>query len=322
MNHEASESSDATFGPTVGRAVETIFDTTTLAAQPLPFGEVNRVYKVETPGRALVVKIFTYEGWPEEGKLIWLEAQLTAHAVPHPRLLHYSRDARFFPHGLAAFEYVEGRNCLEAFGAGALSAADYCRLAGESLRRVHSIRLARYGYIGHGEGTDDDYVGCKLDYDVGDRLLAIGDDWYERLFTPIADKVEQLLRPLEGRFTPRLLHGDAFPRNALIDDERRLVWTDWDEAMSGIWPEDLARLSYWFVHPNPGRGGAGLTCEQVIDFFLRGYGETEFTPEELARITRALHIVYSADLLSYRHQTNNTESCKRILKVLEDLLGL
>jgi Ser/Thr protein kinase RdoA (MazF antagonist) len=319
---EPSKFDDSEFGPTVRRAVESIFGTETFDARPLPFGQVNRVYKVETPDLPLVVKIFTYEGWPEEGKLPWLERQLTASAIPHPRLLHYSRDGRFFPHGLAVFEYVEGRNCMEAFGAGELTAADYCRLAGEFLRRVHSIRLERHGYIGHGAGTDDDYVECKLTYDVSDRLREIGDDIYARLFPPIAEKVERLLRPLEGRFTPRLLHGDAFPRNALLTGERRLILTDWDEAMFGIWPEDLSRLSYWFVHPNPGRGDAGLTGEQVIDFFLRGYGETEFTREELARIVRALHMVYSADLLCHRHQTNNAESFKRILKVLEELLAV
>jgi Ser/Thr protein kinase RdoA (MazF antagonist) len=158
---------------------------------------------------------------------------------------------------------------------------------------------------------------------VGDRLREIGDDWHARLFPPIAEKVNRLLRPLEDRFAPRLLHGDAFPRNALITDERRLVWMDWDEATSGIWPEDLSRLSYWFAYPNTSRGRiAGLTREQVIDFFLRGYGETEFAPAELARVTHALHIVYSADLLSHRHKTNNTESFKRILKVLMKLLAI
>ena len=107
----------------------------------LPVGEVNRVYKVATAGGAFVVKVFQYPDWPEAGKLQWVERQLTEHGVPHPRLLHYTRDARLFPHGFAAFEYVEGRNCWEAFSEGALPAAAYCRLAGESLRKVHAIRV-------------------------------------------------------------------------------------------------------------------------------------------------------------------------------------
>ena len=147
-----------------------------------------------------------------------------------------------------------------------------------------------------------------------------GADDARQLFPPIAEEVERLLRPLEERFTPRLLHGDAFPRNGLLTEERKLILVDWDEAMSGIWPEDLARLSYWFAYPNPSRGDAGLTNEQVTDFFLQGYGEAEYQREELARIVRALHLVYSADLLSYRHQTNNTESCARIMNVIEALL--
>lgn len=301
-----------------------VAEATGLAARSvarIPVGEVNRVYKVETTGGVFVVKVFKYPTWPEDGKLQWVERRLVEHGVAHPRLIHYTRDARLFPHGFAAFEYVEGRNCWEAFSAGALPAAVYCRLAGEALRGVHAIRVGLYGYLGgDGAGTDDDYVECKLTYDVDDRLREIGAEVHARLYPPIAAEVERLLRPLEEKFTPRLIHGDAFPRNALLGGEGKLILTDWDEAASGIWPEDLARLSYWFAYPNPTRGGSGLTSEEVIDFFLRGYGETEYRREELARIVRALHLVYSADLLSYHHQTNNTESYARTLNVLEELL--
>lgn len=312
-------------GPGEQRSVAAaVAELTGLAArfvERIPVGEVNRVYKVETTGGVFVVKVFQYPDWPEAGKLQWVERQLNERGVAHPPLIHYTRDERLFPHGFAAFEYVEGRNCLEALSAGELSAADYCRLAGEYLRKVHAIRVSRYGYIGHGSGTDDDYIECKLTHDVDERLRAVGDDVHARLFPPIAEEVERLLRPLEERFTPRLLHGDAFPGNGLLIDERRLILVDWDEAMSGIWPEDLARLAYWFACPNPPRGDAGLTNEQVIDFLLRGYGDTEFHPEELGRAVRALHLVYSADLLSYRHQTNNTESYARIMNVIEELLA-
>jgi len=304
----------------VAAAVAELTGLSARSVERIPIGEVNRVYKVATAGGVFVVKVFQYPNWPEAGKLQWVERKLNEHDVAHPRLIHYTRDARLFPHGFAAFEYVEGRNCAEAMSAGDLPAARYCRLAGESLRKVHSIRAERYGYVGHGSGTDDDYIECKLTHDVDERLREIGDELHARLFPPIAKEVERLLRPLEEKFTPRLLHGDAFPRNGLLTNERELIFTDWDEAMFGIWPEDLARLSYWFVYPNPLRGDAGLTNEQVIDFFLQGYGATEFHPEELARIVRALHIVYSADLLSYRHQTNNTESYARIWNVLEELL--
>lgn len=293
------------------------------SVERIPVGEINRVYKVETAGGgAFVVKVFQYADWPEDGKPRWVERMLGEHGVAHPRLLHYTRDAHLFPHGFAAYEFVAGRNCMEALSAGALPAADFCRLAGEYLRQVHAIRLERYGYIGHGSGTDDDYVECKLTYDVDERLRAVGDELHARLFPPIAAEVERLLRPLEERFTPRLIHGDAFPRNGILTRERGLILVDWDEAASGIWPEDLARLSYWFAYPDPSRGDAGLTGEQVIDFFLQGYGEAEYRREELSRIVRALHLVYSADLLSYRHQTNNTESCTRIMNVLSQLLAI
>ena len=294
-----------------------------LVTGPLPFGKVNRVFKVEVEGGgAVVVKVFAYEDWPEGGKPEWLEEQLARAAVPHARLLHCSRGKEHFPAGFAVYEHVEGRNCVEAMRAGTLSGREYCRLVGAYLRAVHSVGLAGYGYVNDGAGTDDDYVECKLVYDVSDRLLEVDERLHARLFPVIEEEVTRLLRPLEGRFTPRLLHGDPFPRNALLTAPGELLFVDWDEAMSGIWPEDLARLSYWFAHENPSRVCERLTGAEVAEAFLRGYGESEFGADELARIERALHVVYSADLISYQLKTNNTESCRRTMRVLEELLKL
>src|SRR3712207_7663341 len=59
-------------------------------------------------GRAYALKVFTYEGWPEPGKLPWVETSLARAGVPHARLVHYTRAPGRFPHGFSLSEFVEG----------------------------------------------------------------------------------------------------------------------------------------------------------------------------------------------------------------------
>jgi aminoglycoside phosphotransferase (APT) family kinase protein len=114
-------------------------------------GEVNDTYKIETEDRAFVVKVFKRD-WPEEGKLQWIERHLTQYEVPHARLVHYSRNDLYFPHGFLISEYIEGQNALDAMAGGSLSLETYYSQIGALLRLAHQIPARQYGYIGHGPG--------------------------------------------------------------------------------------------------------------------------------------------------------------------------
>ena len=83
-------------------AVEKVLGLRVLSVSKVKSGEVNHVYKVETNKRTVLVRVFRYETWPEDGKLQWTEKQFVKYHIPHAKLLFYSRNSRWFPNGFMA----------------------------------------------------------------------------------------------------------------------------------------------------------------------------------------------------------------------------
>jgi Ser/Thr protein kinase RdoA (MazF antagonist) len=308
---------------TVSGAVADLTGAPVLSVERMPGGEVNRVYKVSTEaGGAFVVKVFRYADWPEDGKLSCVERELTKHGVPHPRLIHVTRDADLFPHGFSVTEHVEGRDCAAAIAGGGLSIADYCRGIGALLKNVHAVGFKRFGHLGNCEGTDDDLVEAKLAYEVHDGLREIDPAALPPtdLAPRIEDKVRRLLDPFARRFAPVLVHSDATPRNAILTDAGEFVLADWDEALASIALEDYAKLTFLLfrAHDSP-RLDAG--AESVVkDSFFKGYGETGFDADETEVIENALHTIQAADYLSYHFKTGNADAFEQAKELLLGLL--
>ena len=309
---------------TVGGAVADLTGAPVLSVERMPVGEVNRVYKVETSASAaFVVKVFRYPDWPEDGKLLCVERRLAEHNVPHPRLLHATRDDNTFPHGFSVTEYVRGRDCAAALAGGSLSIEDYCRGVGALLNKVHAVGFARFGYVGNCEGTDEDFVEAKLAYEVHDRLREVDPEALPAaadISRRVEDKVRRLLSPYAGRFAPVLVHGDAAPRNAILTDDRQFVLADWDEAAAGIGREDYARLTYLLFHAHDSRRPDAEAVRAVRDAFFGGYGETGFGAGEVASVVDALHTVQAADHLAYYFKTGNTAAFEKTKALLVSLL--
>jgi len=309
-----------TYEDGVKAAAESVLGAEVCNVSRLPFGNVNEVFEVESGGRAYVVKVFRYAGWPEAGKLPWVESQLTRGGVPHARMIHYSRDATHFPQGFSVCEFAAGDNCKGAVREGRLKPEAFCELAGVFLRRVHAISVPRYGYIGDGRGMSEDFTGWLLAREVFDNLRKVddGSSLEETLRPRFEREVEPVLRRYESRFTPVLVHGDCTPKNALLDTEGRFVFVDWDEAFAGFRVWDYASLTYWYAYMLKGvgaRDAAGLG-----DAFFRGYGEIGFDPEELRELERALHAAQAAGELSYLYTIGDESGYKSARARLMHLL--
>jgi Ser/Thr protein kinase RdoA (MazF antagonist) len=290
------------------------------AISRLPFGNVNEVFKVETDGRAYVVKVFRDAGWPETGKLPWVESQLTRRGVPHARMIHYTRDASSFPHGFSVCEFVEGENCKGLMREGRLTPEAFCELAGSFLRRVHSISVPRFGYVGEGQGMCEDFAGWLLACEVFDNLRKIddGSSLFETLRPRFEREVEPVLRRFEKRFAPVLVHVDCTPKNGMLDSEGRLVFVDWDEAVAGVPFMDYASLTYWYSYIF--KDGDERDVSEFKDAFFRGYGAIDFDREELREIEWALHTTQAAGALSYLYTIGDAREFKRTREVLLHML--
>jgi len=287
----------------------------------LPFGNVNEVFRVESSGRAYVLKVFRYAGWPEPGKLLWVESQLTRRGVPHARMIHYTRDSSIFPHGFSVCEFVEGENCKGAIREARLTPEAFCERAARLLKSVHAISAPRYGCLGACEGMREDFAGRLLAREVFDNLRKVDDGTSpaETLRPFFEREVEPALRRYESRFAPVLVHGDCTPKNALLDSEGRLVFVDWDEAFAGVAAWDYAGLTYWYSYTL--KGGGPRRADEFREAFFRGYGETGFERGELREVERALHAAQAAGSLSYLYTIGDAAGYKRTREVLLDLLG-
>lgn len=304
-------------------AAESVLGARVRVAGRLDFGNVNGVYRVEAAGRAYALKVFTHEGWPEPGKLPWVETSLTRGVVPHARLVHYTRASGRFPHGFSLNEFVEGENCKAAVRRGRLMPADYFELTGALLKKVHAISLPRYGYIGCGAGMFEEFADWLLGCDVKDNLRAIEDGTrpLETLFPLIERKVGTVLRRYESRFRPALVHSDCNPKNGVLTERGGLVLVDWDDAIAGLWVWDYAGLTYWYSHMREGGGGFGNAgLDEARASFFRAYGEIEFDEAELSELEWAMHVAMAAGEMSYLYKFGDANGYARSRALLLKLL--
>ena len=301
-------------------AAESVLGERVRRVSRLPFGNVNAVFKVETKSRACAFKVFRYEVWPEDGKLLWVESQLTLRGVPHARLIHYTRERAHFPFGFSVCEFAEGDNCKGLIRAGRLAPAAFGERAASFLKRVHAIGVARYGYIGAGCGMEEDFTGWLLACEVFDNLRKIDDGsrLAETLRPRFERAVEPVLRRFESRFAPALVHYDCTPKNGLLDAEGRLLFVDWDESVAAPWLMDYAALTYWYSYTY--KDGAARDREEFREAFLRGYGEADFERDELREIEHALHAAQAAGVLSYLYTVGDAQGFRRTRELLFQLL--
>lgn len=304
----------------VKAAVESVLGAEVCVSGRLPFGNVNEVFKVESGGRAYVVKVFRQANWPEAGKLPWVASRLIQQGVPHARLIHYTRDAKHFPHGFSVCEFVAGENCKGAIREGRLKPEAFCERAAALLRRVHAISVPRYGYIGDGRGMEEDFAGWLLSCEVFDNLRKVddGSSLEETLRPRFEREVEPVLRRFESRFKPVLVHHDCTPKNGLLDSEGSFVFVDWDETVAGYWVMDYAALTYWYSYI--------LKCTEPRDAdafrgaFFRGYGAVDFDLDELRALEWALHTTQAAGALSYLYTVGDERGCRRERELLMHML--
>lgn len=300
----------------VERAAASVLGAPARCVARLAHGEINQVFKVSARGRAFVLKVFVFKGWPEVGKLPWVEARLAGRAVPRARLLHYDRGAEFFPHGFSLSEHVEGANCKQAIRDGLLDPFKYLELAGSYLRAVHAIGPPRYGHLGDGRAASDDYadwvVGCELEDRA--RALSAAPGVGRDVCARAAARVEGVLRRFGGRFRPALVHADAAPKNALLAAAGRVVLVDWDEAFAAPWLWDYTHLSYCYAYFQQ-RDVAGVRAA-----FFRGHGPPEFDEGELDALEGALHTVEALDILAYHFKRGDAEGYAHARAVLAHLL--
>jgi Ser/Thr protein kinase RdoA (MazF antagonist) len=304
-------------------AVESALDIRVLSVSKIKSGEVNHVYKVETDKKAVLVRVFRYENWPEKGKLEWIEKQFVKHRVPHAKLLFLSRRKSWFPNGFMITEFIRGKPADEALRDGNLSKNDFYRHLGRLLEKVHRIRLKKFGDWHGTYGTDPDLLSFVLPR-IPQRLDELKKTPYynKRMAQKAKVKVASLLMPMKSKLKPVLTHGDPGTDNCIWSNDKKLILIDWDNARSSAWVRDYADRMWWESWAVRFMKIPQRQFANASKSFLKGYGKTGFTKAELDRATSAFFIIQAVNLLPYYYfDQRNMDAFRKTGTVLKELLA-
>ena len=307
----------------IATAVAHVLDVRVKKAIKMSHGEVNHVYKIVTGKGTFLARIFKHKSWQENGKLQWIEKQLTEHNIDHAKILYYSKSGKFFPHGFMITEFLEGNNGNEAVKKRQISLSKAFFKTGWALKKVHRIKIKKFGKINNGKGQNVNFIENKLlAVKARIRRLETGNSIKPRLYPLIEKFVIDNLGQFSRSFVPVLNHGDANRENAIYTPKGEWVFIDWDNAYAGAWIEDYTELTYW-VDWDRKPAHAKRIHELIRKNFFKGYGSHDFSDEQIQKIEKALHIIKVTNMMQYYHFAKKSPAeFKKTREKLYKMLGV
>ncbi len=289
-----------------------ILNTEILSVCPFENITTNRVFKIITREKSYIFKIYK-SGWPEDGKLLFVDKQLTEHGISHAKIIVYSRDNSDFPNGYLIEE------CLPGTTADILSLSKDETIAlfkklGALVSQIHQIKLEGYGYIGCGvaqwstfsEFMYNSFEECTANLSSqnlldGVELETLWEEIYQRL--KVCDTYPSVL-----------CHSDLSTKNLLVNSGE-ITLVDWDDSYSLCWMADIASLTLWMKREY------GSDAEVYRKAFLDSY-DTEYDKNAFYQVEDILHVRYGLDSLNYSIGTPLYDSVKVILKESLEKCGM
>jgi Ser/Thr protein kinase RdoA (MazF antagonist) len=225
-------------------SIKRVFENET-SVRPISVRELDgipysRVFVVETDVKPYIFKIYASSGWPENGKLLYVNRRLIEHGVPCAEILAFSRDNPDFPHGYLIEEYLHGTTADKLCGDHETAVMLHAELA-KALQAVHCIKFNKYGYIGGGNPGWDTFTGF-----IGDNFKYVSDNlchiYSKKYLSKVRRRLIEMLKPCDAA-APSLCHGDPTTKNAIYGGGR-LTLIDYDDAHALPAVTDLARMVY------------------------------------------------------------------------------
>lgn len=255
-------------------------------------GEQNFVYKVSSGKTNYIVRVFKEKWWPEEDKYIWIDDNLTKHDILHTKVLHYTRNDKYFPFGFMILEFIEGINGEEAIKNGMISFKEFHQKLFKVLDKVHSIPVERFGLIKKGKGEYRSYVDYKLGTLKGSINEIRKIPGFEIELLKNAESMSKTILE-KTDFRPVLTHGDATPCNTIYTSDGNVILIDWDDARAGAWFDDYAWILYCGSHIST---EGSLDERRRIIYNLK----KEFVKNKsLQELEKVLFLIKAIELLPY-----------------------
>ncbi len=269
----------------------------------------NSVYRIETDAKPYIFKAYSSRGWPEDGKLPYVNKKLNEHNIPHAALCAFDRKDERFPNGYLIEECLPGTTADRLTLTRAENVALFEKLA-ELMSRVHRIKMSGYGYIGGGAAGWSSFSKFMGD-SLGDNITFLRE-------RGLLDNSEA--ESLESEIVTRLkicdsspsvlCHGDLSLKNVLVSrDDITLI--DWDDAYALCWAADIANLTLWMKRTY--RSDAEIYRKAFLDRY-----QTDDDINLFYQTEDILHVRYGLDLLNFFSGNPNyhgvVEATKTILR--------
>lgn len=277
---------------------------------------MNHVFKVETDRETIVARVFAKKDFPDCKKLLWIHEVLQGQGIDTPSILYCTKNQEPFRYGFMLVEYIEGVNGWQAMRDGRISLDDYFVKLGDILRRVHAIKVVN--------GAPIRATHPKGEYRWFERVvedLASKSDFPHEIVIRIQDFVIETLTSFSPRFKSVLCHCDVGPQNHIYTPDGKIVLLDWDLAEVGNLFRDFSVI-LMDVKEMTHFGKMEEVSISIQKAFLRGYGETGFTGEEVQKIIDAHHMISLVyNTLAYVEDEKNSAQEKKnrmlMMKILK-----
>ncbi len=272
----------------------------------------NSVYRIDTELHSYIFKIYK-SGWPEDGKLLFVDKKLTEHDIPHAKIFVYNRENADFSNGYLIEECLPGTT-VDRLALSKIEIIEIFKKLGDLVSQIHQIKLTGYGYIGGGVAdwskfsefmynSFDECTNNLITHNLAERveLETIWREIYQRL--KVCDT-----------YPPVLCHTDLSTKNILLNKEK-ITLIDWDDAHSLCWIADIACLTLWMKQEY------GSNAEVYRQVFLDNY-KTEYDMNVFYETEDLLHVRYGLDKLNYFIGTPQYDSLKVILRESLEKCGM
>lgn len=307
---------------TIAKAVEKELHVSIISVERLLLGEFNYVYKILTTKEPLLARVFRVRNSPEDGKLTWIEKQLTERRISHAKTIYYTRESTYFPYGYMVQEYINGENGFDAIMDNTVSFESFFDKLVVLLQKVHSVSIKGYGDIHDGIGEYASFYESKLAwYKKNRERLSSLTDIEESIHEAVLLKLQDLKKH-EKNFNSVLLHNDPTPGNTIYTQQGEIILIDWDNSGSGIWVSEYAGLTargafMWQYSTEDERNRI------IKKAFKEYYKGVDFDNPAVLAIIEVLHLLTAYHSLTVHYfQHQDLELYNRAKKTLISMLKL
>lgn len=302
--------------------VEQMMNVHVIEAKKTQGGEFNYSYKVTTDKDPVIARVFRERNSPLDGKLEWIEDQLSSHHIPHAKMLYYSRKPTFFPYGFMVSEFLAGTDGKKAIMDGDISFEEFFDKLAPLLQKVHSIPTVGFGEIRDGRGEYDTYYDSKrgLYESLRSKLQPLNDvdeTTHEQVLAYV-----QKLQKHSGMFESVLLHGDPPPGNSILKPNGELILIDWDNAKCGSWIDEyvglVTRGAFMWEHDLSEKERNKI----IQRSFKNHYKGVDFDDPNLIEVMKILEILNAyGGLVTHYFQHEDMELYRIAIQRLNSLLA-